>query len=278
MKANIHSIETFGTVDGPGIRFVVFFQGCPMRCLYCHNPDTWETVENKLISCEEIIAKYINNYDFYKKGGITITGGEPLLQLDFVLDLFEKAASVELPKDFVCGKRGGIHCTLDTSGILFSADFSENEHSRISVKNKSLIEKYNKLCFFTDLVLLDIKHIDNEKHKKLTGHSNKNVLNFARFLSEKGVDMIIRYVLVPSLNDDIACLERTGDFISGLKTVKAVDILPYHTMGKVKYERLGIDYPLKEVPAATKEQVEIARSVILKRISSNLERRNFEAP
>ena len=239
---NIHSIETCGTVDGPGVRFVVFMQGCPMRCLYCHNPDTWTTEKNKEMSVEYILLKYDGVKEFCK-GGITVTGGEPLMQIDFVTELFKKS------------KERNIHTALDTSGILFN---SENT------------EKFDELIKYTDLVLLDIKHIDDEKHKKLTGHSNKNVLDFAKYLSENGISMWIRHVVVPSITDDEEDLRNLGEFLGTLKTVQALDILPYHNMAIKKYEELGIKYLLKDVLPLTKEDALRAREYVVSGIKNQI--------
>ncbi len=234
---NIHSIETCGTVDGPGIRFVVFMQGCPMRCKYCHNPDSWTTDINKKMTIDEILDKYEGVKEFVKSGGITVTGGEPLLQIDFVTELFRRA------------KMRKIHTALDTSGISF---------------NKDDTGKIDRLLKFTDLVLLDIKHIDEAKHIDLTGHSNKNILEFAKYLSNKNISVWIRHVVVPGLTDDEKSLIDLGKFLAGLNNVKALDVLPYHDMAVSKYEKLGIDYPLKDVNPATKEQAISARDVIIK--------------
>lgn len=233
---NIHSIESFGTVDGPGIRFVVFLQGCPMRCLYCHNPDTWSYDENKKMSVDEILSKYDSVKEFLRNGGITVTGGEPLSQIEFVIELFKTA------------KQKGIHTALDTSGILF---------------NKNNTSKIDELIKYTDLVLLDIKHIDNEEHKKLTGHFNNSVLDFARYLSENKIPMWIRHVVVPDITDNVEYLKELGKFLSELKTIKALDVLPYHNMAIPKYESLGINYPLKDVLPLTKEQAISARQIII---------------
>ncbi len=241
INGRIHSIETFGTVDGPGIRFVVFMQGCPMRCLYCHNPDTWEYSDNKEMSVSEILKQYDGIKEFLKNGGITVTGGEPLVQIDFVIELFKAA------------KEKNIHTALDTSGILFDCS-----------------DKYNGLIKYTDLVLLDIKHINNEEHIKLTKHTNKSVLEFAKFLSQNNIPMWIRHVIVPSITDKEEYLKELGRFISTLKSVKALDILPYHDMAKEKYKKLNIDYPLKSIAPATKEEAIKARDIILKELKRNL--------
>lgn len=246
MEGFIHSTESFGTVDGPGIRFVIFFQGCPMRCLYCHNPDTWKIGTGTERTVESLLAEYDSVKEFMKNGGITCTGGEPLVQIDFVTELFEKA------------KEKGIHTCLDSSGITFTPDSTE---------------KFERLCKCTDLVMLDIKHIDREEHKKLTGHYNDNILAFAKFLSEHGVPIWIRHVVVPGITDKEEYLFRLGEFISQLKTLKALDVLPYHTMGKVKYEQLGIDYPLGDTPPLDKEDAVKARDVIMRGLKAALKKR-----
>ncbi len=239
MNGFIHSTESFGTVDGPGIRFVIFLQGCPMRCLYCHNPDTWETDTGTLISADELIENFNKNKSFYSNGGITVTGGEPLLQIDFLLELFEKA------------KKEGIHTCIDTSGITYTT--SETAYRA----------KLDRLMEYTDLVMLDIKHIDSDEHRKLTGHGNENILAFAEYLSEKGIPLWIRHVIVPGITDNEAYLSRLGAFIAGLSSIKALDVLPYHTMGVAKYKELGIEYPLTGVSSATKKMALESKRVIL---------------
>lgn len=238
MTGRIHSFESFGTVDGPGIRFVVFLQGCPLRCQYCHNPDTWGAGGMEY-SSEDVVNRAIRYKSYFgDKGGVTVTGGEPLLQIDFVIELFTLL------------KAKGIHTCVDTSGITFKADSS------------SSVEKHKKLLEVTDLFLLDIKHIDDGACKKLTGQSNENTLAFARFLSDNGKKMWIRQVLVPDITDDEEDLKRTRAFIDTLKTVEKVEVLPYHSMGVVKYEKLGLEYPLKDVQAPSKESVEKAKRIL----------------
>lgn len=247
MKGYIHSIETFGTVDGPGIRLVVFMQGCPMRCKYCHNPDTWEIVNDHtkntsldvtILEPEDIINKYLRNKEFYASGGITVSGGEALLQIDFVKELFELA------------KKNDIHTCLDTSGICFNQNDSNS------------ITTYNELMSYTDLILLDVKHINNEKHKELTSHSNDNVLAFLQYLDKLNKPVWIRHVLVPQTTDNTTDLEQLGKALSKYKCIKKIEVLPYHTLGKVKYENLGIEYPLIGIPEATKESANIAYEII----------------
>ena len=237
-KGKIHSIETFGTVDGPGVRFVVFFQGCPMRCLYCHNPDTWEFSHAKHeLSADEILERMTRNMPFYKTGGITATGGEPLMQIDFLTELFEKA------------HKAGIHTCLDTSGITFSRD-------------EAVLVKFNTLLAVTDLVMLDIKHICADAHKRLTSHSNDSVLDFAHYLNEIAKPTRIRYVLVPGYTDGEDELEALGKFIKELKYLEKLEILPYHELGKVKYEALGLPYPLEGTKVPTEKDIERALSII----------------
>ncbi len=240
MNGLIHSIESFGTVDGPGVRLVVFMQGCPMRCKYCHNPDTWQTGVGQSVSVDEILTRYEKNKAFYKNGGITVTGGEPLLQLDFLLELFKRA------------KQKGIHLAIDTSGITYRE--AESEYN----------EKLLLLLSLTDLVMLDIKHIDNEAHLDLTGRENTGVLAFARLLSKLDIPVWIRHVVVPTVTDDPSAQARLGEFIATLKNVKCIDVLPYHTLGRAKYESLGISYPLENVPTATGEDVQKANQNIIK--------------
>lgn len=233
---NIHSVETCGTVDGPGIRFVVFTQGCPMRCLYCHNPDTWEPDgNNKQMSIDSILKQYESVKEFCK-GGITVTGGEPLMQTGFVTELFRAS------------KERGIHTALDTSGVLF---------------NPENTDKIDALLQYTDLVLLDIKHIIDEEHVKLTKHSNKNILAFAKYLSDKNKPVWIRHVVVPGVNDKEEYFTKIGEFMGCLNNVKALDVLPYHDMAIPKYENLGIEYPLKGVPPLSKEDAIKARNTII---------------
>lgn len=228
LKGRIHSLESFGTVDGPGTRFVVFFQGCPMRCKYCHNPDTWPLNGGNEMAVSEIIDAYKRNESFYTRGGITCTGGEPMMQLDFLIELFEEC------------KKNNIHTCLDTSGIAFNSNSAEN------------IKKCERLLASTDLVMLDIKHIDPDKHKWLCDQPNDQILKFAQFVSDQGVEIWIRHVIVPTITDDDEYLEKLGYFIGGLKTLKALDALPYHTMGIVKYEKLDMEYPLKDIKALDK--------------------------
>jgi len=232
---NVHSIETFGAFDGPGIRYVLFLQGCPFQCQYCHNRDTWSTRVNKMMSVEEIMNDYQKYKSFYKKGGITVSGGEPLLQMKGLIELFDRA------------KSEGIHTCLDTSAACFSVKASED---------------FKKLMELTDLVLLDIKHIDNDIHKKLTGSPNTQVLDFARFLDELSVKVIIRHVVVPTITDDPIHLQQMRSFLDTLSNVTAIEILPYHTKGIMKWKELGLIYPLPDIKEPSIESIEIAETIL----------------
>lgn len=241
MIGYIHSKESFGTVDGPGIRYVLFLQGCPMRCLYCHNPDTWEK-GGKVITADEVIADYKKNEDFYSGGGITVTGGEPLLQIDFLLDLFKKA------------KKENIHTCIDTSGVTYNPD------------NLAYTKKLDELMLFTDLILLDIKHIDSTEHKKLTGFNNENILLFAKYLEQKNIFVWIRHVVVDGITYNEEHLRKLGEFLGTLKNLAALDVIPYHTMGVSKYKNLGLAYPLENTPPLDTAKAEKAKQIILNAI------------
>lgn len=239
MKAKIHSFFAGGTVDGPGIRYVIFFKGCPLRCKYCHNPDTWTMDGASEYTVSEIVTQALKYRGYFANGGgVTATGGEPLLQIDFLIELF---------KEF---KKYNIHTALDTSGITFN------------LENKDLLNKFDELIKYTDLFLLDIKHIDDNIHKNLTGLSNKNPLEFAKYLSDNNKSMWIRHVLVPTITLNDEYLIKTKEFIDTLKTVEKIEVLPYHTMGKVKYESLNMDYPLEGINAPTKDEVRHAKILL----------------
>ncbi len=251
MQGRIHSLESFGTVDGPGTRFVVFVQGCPMRCAYCHNPDTWEMSGGTMMEPSYIIEQYERNSAFYKNGGgLTVTGGEPLMQVDFLIDLFTLAKEKE------------IHTCIDSSGIAFNPS------------NTAWVEKLDKLMTLTDLVMLDIKHIDPDRHRELTSQPNRHILEFAAYLNEKKVDMWIRHVVVPGITDDDKYLFDLGYFIGQFDNLKALDVLPYHTMGEAKYKKLGISYKLAGVPAMDKEKVVEKKKVILEGIKKRRAEQN----
>lgn len=240
ITGNIHSIETFGSVDGPGVRFVAFVQGCAMRCLYCHNPETWAFGGEKW-TAGALFEKAWKYHNYWGKnlsaGGITISGGEPLLQLDFVTEVFRLA------------KEKGVHTALDTAGQPFSLQ-------------EPFISKFNALLEVTDLFLLDLKEIDEQKHIALTGHTNKNILEMAKYLSDNGKDMWIRHVLVPGLTDDESGLKRMSAFIKSLKTVKRVEVLPYHTLGLFKWEKLGIAYSLSDARVPTTQEIKKAEALL----------------
>lgn len=249
MTGKIHSIESFGTVDGPGVRFVVFLQGCPMRCAYCHNPDTWEINAGSPATPQRIMERFNKNRSFYRDGGITVTGGEPLLQIDFLIELFTLA------------KKEAIHTCIDTSGIPYSPEDNE------------WMKKLDRLLKLTDLVMLDIKHIDPEKHRELTGCSNETILAFAEYLSHKKIPLWVRHVVVPGITDDERYLFDLGLFIGGLSSLKALDVLPYHTMGAAKYDNMGIGYRLKGVPAMDHDETVRKKQIILNGIRKRRETR-----
>ncbi len=239
MQGRIHSFESFGTVDGPGIRYVIFMQGCPLRCKYCHNPDSWDVRSGSSYSAEEVARGALRYKNYWRGGGgVTVSGGEPLLQADFVTELFSVL------------KRSGVHTAVDTSGVTFDP------------ANEKSLQKHAKLLEYTDLFLLDIKHIDGDGCRRLTGADNENELAFARFLSDNGKDIWIRQVLVPGITDGEDYLRRTRAFIDTLKTVRRVEVLPYHTMGEVKYKNMGIPYPLAGVKPPDERSVRFAKDVL----------------
>jgi pyruvate formate lyase activating enzyme len=239
MNGNIHSIETFGTVDGPGIRYVIFTQGCLLRCQFCHNADTWEIGTGKQMSVAEIIQDLTSYLPFIEAsgGGITVTGGEPLLQLPFLLELFKEC------------KKLGIHTTIDTSGGCYST---------APLFQEQLME----VLKFTDLILLDLKHINRKKHIKLTGMANDHILDFARFLSELKIPIWVRHVLVPTVTDDVEDLQKLGEFIGTLENVHKIEILPYHKLGVYKWEALGHEYQLNDVEPPSEEKVKFAYQML----------------
>lgn len=238
----VHSVESFGSADGPGVRYIVFLKGCNMRCKYCHNPDTWakcgENDGAKLMTPQEVLKTAMRYKAYWKQtGGITVSGGEALLQIDFVTELFKLA------------KEKGVNTCLDTSGNPFTVE-------------EPFFGKFNELMKYTDLFMLDIKHIDDEEHKKLTGQTNKNILDMAQYLSKNGKKMWIRHVLVPGITMDERYLKQLREFIDTLKTVDRVEVLPYHTLGVFKWKELGIPYQLDGVEPPTKEQIECAKKVL----------------
>ncbi len=231
--AKVHSIESFGAVDGPGIRFVLFLQGCHLQCKYCHNRDTWDMNGGSYKSLDEIYEKILRYKNYiYPNGGVTATGGEPLLQVHFLISLFEKLKAV------------GIHTCIDTSGMV------------------SITKDIEKLLSLTDLVLLDIKHIDSEKCKKLVGVGNELELKFAKYLSEHDIPIWIRQVIVPGFTDDEKDLLKLKDFISTLKTVQKVELLPYHNMGMYKWKNLGDSYSLENIRPANSDDIERVKKIL----------------
>jgi len=229
ITGKIHSIESCGTVDGPGLRYILFTQGCPLRCQYCHNPDTWNVNDGKEMDTDELIADIVKYKSFmrYSKGGVTISGGEPLLQPDFIKDLFIKC------------KAENIHTALDTSGFIFND------------KSKEVLE-------YTDLVLLDIKSYDAAKYKEITSVSLAPTIDFAKYLSSHNIKMWVRYVLVPGLSDNEEHITNLAKFLASLNSVEKVEVLPFHKMGEYKWEEIGADYKLKNTIEPSDTQVNSA--------------------
>lgn len=238
MIGHIHSTESFGAADGPGVRFIVFMQGCRMRCRYCHNPDTWKMDDGDEMTADEILKRALRFKPYWgKDGGITISGGEPLLQIDFVIELFKKA------------KELGINTCIDTAGNPFT-------------KEEPFFSKFEELMKYTDLLLLDLKEINPTRHKDLTGFDNSNIIEMAKYLSEINKPVWIRHVLVPEHSDFDEDLDALGDFIDTLSNVDRVEILPYHTLGKFKWENLGIPYTLESISPPSAERIENAKNRI----------------
>ena len=238
MIGHIHSTESFGAADGPGVRFIVFMQGCHMQCRYCHNPDTWKMDGGDEVTADEILKRALRFKPYWgKDGGITISGGEPLLQIDFVIELFKKA------KDL------GINTCIDTAGNPFT-------------KEEPFFSKFEELMKYTDLLLLDLKEINPTRHKDLTGFDNSNIIEMAKYLSEIKKPVWIRHVLVPEHSDFDEDLDALGDFIDTLSNVDRVEILPYHTLGKFKWENLGIPYTLESISPPSAERIENAKNRI----------------
>lgn len=224
IKGRIHSIESMGLVDGPGIRTVVFFQRCPLRCAYCHNPDTWNIKGGTEITPNELLKKVLRFKPYFEKskGGVTFSGGEVLLQPDFLIEILK-----------LC-KENNIHTALDTSGFGLG--------------------KYDEILKYTDLVLLDIKHIDDKGYKSLTGHSKKGLDEFLKALDKSGTKLWIRHVVVPEISDSVEHIEKLAHIIKQIANVEKIELLPYHTLGVSKYEKLGIDYSLKNIPSMDKDK------------------------
>ena len=239
----VHSVESFGLVDGPGVRYVIFMQGCALRCQFCHNPDSWDAHNPAAdrTDAQSLLDKALRYKKYWgrdgQKGGITVSGGEPMLQMPFVTELFELAH----------GK--GVHTALDTAGQPYREDAAYQK-------------AFERLTDATDLVMLDLKAMDAALHRRVTGMDNANILAMARRLNDMGKPMWIRHVLVPDLTDGEDDLKRMAEFIQTLQTVERVEILPYHTLGLGKWQRLGIAYPLEGVPVPTKEQVARAEHIL----------------
>ena len=239
MIAKVHSVFTGGTVDGPGIRYVLFLSGCPLRCKYCHNPDTWTQDDAKDYDVDMVVKQALRYKNYFgDTGGVTVTGGEPLVQMDFVIELFKKL------------KENGIHTCIDTSGVMFKPNNIDN------------VNKHLELLKYTDLFLLDIKHIDNLEHIELTGLPNENILAFAKFLSDNNKKMWIRHVLVPTITLNDEYLVKLKEFINTLNGVEKIEVLPYHTMGIQKYKKMNLDYPLEGINAPTKDEVIHAKKIL----------------
>lgn len=237
-KGYIHSLESFGSVDGPGVRYVIFLSGCAMRCQFCHNPDTWNMQAGTPYTADELLEKALRYRSYWgSKSGITVSGGEPLLQIDFLLELFTKA------------KEKGVHTTLDTCGNPFT-------------REEPFFSKFEKLMEVTDLVMLDIKHMDEEQHVLLTGQKNDNILDMAKYLSDTGKSMWIRHVLVPERSDRDDYLWKLHDFIEKLDHVERVEVLPYHTLGVYKWKELGIPYGLEGIEPPTQERIQNANEIL----------------
>lgn len=238
IRGAIHSTESFGSVDGPGVRFLIFLKGCMMRCRYCHNVDTWDPHSDDWRTADELLDQAERYLSYWgKEGGVTVSGGEPLLQIDFLLDLFQKA------------KARGINTAIDTAGQPFTSE-------------EPFFSKFRELMRYTDLLLMDIKHIDPVEHKKLTGQPNDNILEMFRYLSEIDKPVWVRHVLVPGITDDDGYLRRTRDFIATLRNVKKIEVLPYHSMGEYKWKELGIPYSLEGVDPPSAERVKNAERIL----------------
>lgn len=234
----VHSTESFGAVDGPGIRFVAFMQGCNMRCQFCHNPDTWKKNVGTEITSSELLEKALPFRQFWgEKGGVTLSGGEILLQIEFAIEFFTKC------------KELGINTCLDTCGQPFT-------------RRQPWFDKFQRLMDVTDILLVDIKHINSDEHRKLTGYRNENILDLCQYLSGIDKPVWIRHVLIPERTDFDNYLTELGAYIKTLKNVKKVEVLPYHTMGVHKYHEMGIKYKLEGIEPPTSERVANAERLL----------------
>ena len=237
VKGRIHSIESAGLVDGPGIRTVVFFQGCLLRCSYCHNPDTWAESQGMEIDAETLLKKIKRFKPYFEKsgGGVTFSGGDPLRQPDFLLAILK-----------LC-KENGIHTTIDTAG------FGKGS--------------YEEILKYTDLVLLDIKHVDDPGYKSLTGQGISGFQKFLKAVQASGTSLWIRHVVVPGITDSEEHIFKLANIIKGIKNVEKIELLPYHCLGKAKYEKLGIPYKLEELPPMDKRKVRELEKKLRKEIN-----------
>lgn len=227
----IHSIESFGAVDGPGVRFVAFLQGCPLRCLYCHNPDTWKPNEGTAMTSEELFEQILQYKNFIKHGGVTFSGGEPLLQPDFLREVIE-----------LC-KAEGIHTAIDTSGGV-------------------ALDPVKNVIDAADMLLLDIKDIDNEGCIKLSGMSNKNALAILNYCDYIGKDVWIRHVLLPQYTLDDEKLHRLARVLSWYSCIKKIELIPFHKMGEYKWDYIDTPYLLGEIEPASQKEVEKAKEIM----------------
>lgn len=237
MKGKIHSVETMGAVDGPGLRYVLFLKGCPLRCAFCHNPDTWAVTDSLERTAEDVAADVLKYREFFaaSHGGFTVSGGEPLLQSAFLAELFKIL------------KANNVHIAVDTCGCV------------------DITEQVAEAVELADLFLLDIKHLDPETHKDLTGRTNEKVLEFLDYLTAKNKPIHIRIVLVNGYSAAPEYLERLAEFLKGFPTIKRIDLLPYHTLGVKKWESLKIPYRLTDAAITTPQQCEAAREIFGKR-------------
>lgn len=224
MKGYVHSLQSLGTVDGPGVRAVLFTEGCPLRCVYCHNPDTWECRESDAVDSHDIAEKIARLYPYIKNGGVTFSGGEPCVQAEFVCEVAREL------------KARGLHVALDTSGAIY------NEH-------------VERLLEYTDLVLLDVKMTTEEDYKRYVGGSLADTLAFLDILDKKGIPVWIRHVVVPNINDTEEDVRRLRELVRPFSCVERIDLLPFRKLCLEKYRSLGIRFPLEDTPQMSEESL-----------------------